>query len=156
MIQGQLLRVEGWQETTDDYYTPPWVFEALGLTFDLDVAAPPGGVPWIPARRFYTQADDGLAQEWHGLVWCNPPYSKADPWVHRMLEHGQGVLLLPLGGNGAWFTALWESPAECLLLPPNVEFVRPNQKCQTIMFRTALWAFGDECVEAIGRLGRVR
>ena len=29
--------------TSDDYYTPPSVFEALNVQFDLDVAGPPGG-----------------------------------------------------------------------------------------------------------------
>ena len=37
--------------TSDDVYSPPHVFERLGLTFDLDVCAPKGGLPWIPAKR---------------------------------------------------------------------------------------------------------
>jgi hypothetical protein len=28
-----------------EWYTPPEIFEALGLTFDLDPCAPPGGLP---------------------------------------------------------------------------------------------------------------
>lgn len=28
---------------TDERYTPAWVFEGLGLTFDLDPASPVGG-----------------------------------------------------------------------------------------------------------------
>src|SRR5690606_35780948 len=51
---------------SDDYYTPAWLFDALGLTFDLDVASPPGGVEWVPAARFYTVEDDGLSQPWTG------------------------------------------------------------------------------------------
>jgi hypothetical protein len=35
--------------TSDDYYTPPWIFEKLAITFDLDVASPTGGCHWIPA-----------------------------------------------------------------------------------------------------------
>ena len=36
--------------TSDDCYTPRWVFDAMGLEFDLDVAAPVGG-PWhVPCR----------------------------------------------------------------------------------------------------------
>ena len=27
-------------ETTDDWYTPRWVFDAAGIRFDMDVAAP--------------------------------------------------------------------------------------------------------------------
>ena len=26
--------------TTDDYYTPTWLFDQMGIGFDLDVAAP--------------------------------------------------------------------------------------------------------------------
>lgn len=155
MIQGQLLRVEGWQETTDDYYTPAWVFKRLGLEFDIDVAAPPGGVPWIPAARYFTQADDGLAQDWEGLVWCNPPYSRARPWVERMIDHGNGVLLLPLV-DSAWLDDLWTSGATTTLMPVDMKFVRPNQKNQSIMFRTALWAFGYDAKSVLRRVGRVR
>ena len=50
-------------KTSDDYYTPKWIFDAIGLEFDLDVSAPPGGSPWIPAKNHFTIIDDGLAQE---------------------------------------------------------------------------------------------
>jgi hypothetical protein len=89
MSQERLFAIKQEQDTSDDHYTPAWIFETLDLTFDLDVAAPPGGIPWIPARRYYTMEDDGLAQPWNGLVWMNPPYSNATPWVNRFLEHGR-------------------------------------------------------------------
>lgn len=73
--------------TTDDCYTPRWVFDAMGLRFDLDVAAPPGG-PWhVPCERFYTAEDDGLTSPWDGLVWCNPPYSDYTAWAARFASH---------------------------------------------------------------------
>jgi len=79
--------------TSDDCYTPPWVFDAMGLEFDLDVAAPPGG-PWhVPAKRYYTAEDDGLTSPWDGLVWCNPPYSSFAVWANRWLVHDRGVLM---------------------------------------------------------------
>lgn len=79
--------------TSDDCYTPRWVFDAMGLQFDLDVAAPPGG-PWhVPAARYFTAEDDGLAQPWDGLVWCNPPYSNFRPWAERWAVHDCGVLM---------------------------------------------------------------
>ena len=81
--------------TSDDCYTPRWVFDAMGLEFDLDVAAPPGG-PWhVPARAYFTAEDDGLAQSWDGLVWCNPPYGKAlGTWLNRMALHNNGIALV--------------------------------------------------------------
>ena len=45
--------------TTDDHYTPAFIFQALKLEFDIDVAAPVGGVAWIPAKKYYTLIDDG-------------------------------------------------------------------------------------------------
>jgi hypothetical protein len=42
-VQQQLIAVPQQLAGSDDYYTPRWVFDALGLRFDLDVAAPPGG-----------------------------------------------------------------------------------------------------------------
>lgn len=79
--------------TSDDCYTPRWVFDAMGLDFDLDVAAPIGG-PWhVPCVHYFTPEDDGLAQPWIGRVWCNPPYSKFRPWVDRWAAHPEGVLM---------------------------------------------------------------
>ena len=93
----------------DAWFTPKWVFEGLDLLFDLDVAAPPFGVPWIPARSIFTEDDDGLAQDWQGVVWCNPPYSSPTAWCHRFVEHPDMALLiradLSTGGPLAAWTA---------------------------------------------------
>lgn len=87
------LPSDAYAVTSDDCYTPRWVFDAMGLGFDLDVAAPLGG-PWhVPAIRYYTAEDDGLTAPWDGLVWCNPPYSKYRPWAERWATHDRGVLM---------------------------------------------------------------
>jgi hypothetical protein len=140
--------------TSDDYYTPKWLFDEMGLTFDIDVASPPGGVPWIPAKRYFTMADDGLLQPWEGRVWMNPPYSDAAPWVDKFMQHRHGVALLSMS-NARWVDAVWLSDAAIVLLPFNMRFVRLNMRTD-IRSHTFLAAFGDECVEAISRIGRVR
>ena len=150
--QLSMLGVEQTERTSDDYYTPAWVFERMGIRFDLDVCAPPGGIPWIPADRYFTKADDGLAQEWVGKVWMNPPYSEPGPWVDRFIAHGNGVCLVP-ASNGGWFHALW-SVANGMAVPfPTAMKWHTGTSVPT---RVILAAFGDECVEAIGRLGTVR
>jgi hypothetical protein len=58
---------------TDEWYTPPEIFSALGLTFDLDPCSPGPG-HWVPARRVYTAADEGLNQSWQGTVFMNAPF----------------------------------------------------------------------------------
>jgi phage N-6-adenine-methyltransferase len=59
-----------------------WCKERAGVgAFDLDVAACAES-HW--SERYYTKADDGLAQPWDGgRVWCNPPYSDIAPWVEK-------------------------------------------------------------------------
>ncbi len=141
--------------TSDDFYTPSWIFETLDIGFDLDVAAPPGGVPWIPAKRFFTKSDDGLSQPWEGRVWMNPPYSQTTPWAVRFREHGNGVALVPFA-KAVWLFELWESSGAVVLLPTRTRFMGMDEGSLAIMLPVALWAFGDECVEAIGRAGHVR
>lgn len=53
---------------TVEWYTPPSLFRALGLTFDLDPASPGAEVvPWIPAARHYTPRENGLIQPSAGM-----------------------------------------------------------------------------------------
>ena len=89
--------------TTDEWYTPPWLFSAAGVTFDLDVCAPVDPIlRTCPARAYFTAEDDGLTQPWHGLVWMNPPYSKAEPWVRRWADHADGLALVPALPEVKW------------------------------------------------------
>ena len=139
------------ERTSDDYYTPRWVFETMGLEFDLDVCSPPDGIPWIPAKRYFTKEDDGLAQPWHGRVWMNPPYSASSPWVRKFIQHGHGVCLVP-HAKSAWHLELWGT-AHAWVAPRGgyFDFVGGS-----ISMPVAFAAFGDECVEAISRLGTAR
>ena len=144
-------------KTTDDHYTPKFIFEALGLTFDIDVAAPVGGVPWIPAKKHYSILDDGLNSVWQGLVWCNPPYSKITPWAHKMLEHNNGIALLPVG-KSKWFDLLWKEAKSILALPSSLRFVKSDQTVAGIMTTTVLFGFGQVASKALikSQLGKVR
>jgi hypothetical protein len=150
-----LFGVQQDQLTSDDFYTPKWLFDRLALTFDLDVAAPPGGVSWIPAGNYYTKADDGLARPWWGSVWMNPPFSNPKPWVERFVIHHQGICLVPVS-TAPWFRMLWDSDATVGLFGDRAVFARGEDGERGIPLRCMLFAFGDECVDAIARLGVVR
>jgi hypothetical protein len=143
--------------TKDDYYTPRWVFDGLELRFDLDVAAPPGGVPWIPAREFYTQADDGLSQPWRGMVWCNPPFSGCAHWVRRFIEHGDGVLLASIPGNRSWLPDLVRGGALIWFHDVGVDFHNPTLGKQVaIPWPTMFAALGPDAQAGLRRLAATR
>lgn len=77
----------------DEWLTPPEILTALGA-FDLDPCAPLAR-PWDIAKRHYTIREDGLKQEWHGRVWCNPPYGlEAVQWLARCAKHGNAIALI--------------------------------------------------------------
>jgi hypothetical protein len=154
MIQPRLFGQPQTELSTDDYYTPAWIFDELGLYFDLDVASPPGGPPFVPCDRYYTQLEDGLSSEWFGRVWMNPPFSNPAPWVHRWLEHGNGVALLPMAKGSRWLDTLWNSDAG-LVVTRRVRFHRGDTTTE-ISFPTAIWAIGKGNLDALARLGKVR
>jgi len=144
--------------TSDDYYTPPFIFEALGLTYDMDVCSPPNGSPWIPARRFLSLIDDGLATDWIGRVWMNPPYSKPTPWIDKWLQHGNGIGLVA-SSRSASFNRLWEcEDVAFLLLPGTLKFMKPNGESRGIFMPTALIGIGAENIQAMrqSQLGCLR
>jgi hypothetical protein len=153
-VQPRLFGIEQTQTTSDDYYTPKWIFDALGLHFDLDVASPPHPTS-VPCDRYYTQADDGLASPWYGRVWMNPPFSNIPPWVERWLDHRNGIALLPLSGACDWTRRIWSSDASMLMIQETPKFERNGKKVH-IMWPVALWAIGDDNIGALQNIGRVR
>jgi hypothetical protein len=113
---------------SDEWYTPPHIFTALGLTFDLDPCSPGPG-HWVPARTVYTKADDGLAQPWSGIVFMNPPFGGRRghvPWLRKFLAHGNGVAIVRAYTSADWFHE-WATRAETMLFPRGkTKFIRPD------------------------------
>ena len=137
----------------DDYYTPPEVFDRLGLHFDLDVCAPRGGVPWLPADRHYSLDDDGLSQAWSGRVWMNPPFSNPTPWMEKFLAHGDGVCLIPVS-RGRWYAEAWDRLDGITLCPARIAFVKPSGEKAAIFMPTFFGAVGSTNLLAIRNFDR--
>lgn len=113
---------------SDDWYTPPDIFAALHLEFDLDPCSPGSG-HWVPARRIFTKADDGLSQNWEGCVFMNPPFGGRHghiPWLQRFLQHANGIAVVRAYTSSGWFHD-WAVHAETMLFPRGkTKFVRPD------------------------------
>jgi len=80
------------EKYTDVWITPKYITDALG-EFDLDPCSNVT-MPWQHAKAFYTIGDNGLEKDWFGRVWLNPPYSKADKFLEKMVQHGNGIVFL--------------------------------------------------------------
>lgn len=112
---------------SDEWYTPPEIFDALGLTFDLDPCSP-GPHHWAPARKVYTKADDGISRDWSGLVFVNPPFGGRHghvPWLTKFLAHGNGIAIVRAYTSADWFHDHVARLAETLLFPRGkTKFIR--------------------------------
>jgi hypothetical protein len=113
---------------SDEWYTPPDIFKALRLQFDLDPCSPGPG-HWVPATKIYTKADDGLTQPWEGLVFVNPPFGGRYghlPWLEKFLNHGDGIAIVRAYTSSDWWHA-YVSRAHSILFPSGkTKFIRPD------------------------------
>jgi phage N-6-adenine-methyltransferase len=98
------------EEEKDERYTPRALFTPLDaeFRFSLDACATAESAK---CPRYFTKADDGLAQPWAGeRVWCNPEYSNIRPWVEKAWsERAELVaMLLPAWTDRKWWHELVE------------------------------------------------
>jgi len=140
---------------TDEWYTPRYIFDALGLHFDLDVAAPIEGPRHVPCSSWLSEKDDALSVNWHGLVWMNPPFghqSTKRKWLSKFFEHGHGVALVPDRTSAPWFQEFAPMADSVLFVAPKIKFERPDGTLgQSPGTGTALFAAGERAVYALSQ-----
>jgi hypothetical protein len=143
-----------WETTgqSDEWYTPKHVFDALGVTFDLDVAAPAEGSTFVPCSVCISERS--LEKTWQGFVWMNPPFGGRNglkPWLDKFFAHGNGVALAPDRTSAPWFHEAW-AKADLALFTRKLRFHRPDGTVGTSPSNgTALFAAGEKAVEALMR-----
>lgn len=115
------------QGESDEWYTPRYIFDALGLSFDLDVACPPEGPRHVPAANYFYEG--ALERVWHGLVWMNPPFGHQSTkvlWLQKFFEHGNGIALLPDRTSAPWWQKFAPLADAVLFVTPKVKFEMPE------------------------------
>lgn len=115
-------------QKSDEWATPQATFDALNreFRFTLDAAASSENAK---CPRFFTQADNGLIQDWSGeTVWCNPPYSQLAAWIRKAYEESRRgasvVLLIPARTD----TRAWH---DYIMPHATVRFIRGRLKFGT-------------------------
>lgn len=137
---------------SDEWYTPKYIFDALECSFDLDVASPLDRTYCsVPATNYITR--EGLAKDWYGFVWMNPPYSgqhgKAK-WLNKLHQHGNGIALVPDSTSAGWWQEAAKKADAVLFLSSRVSFIGPDGKAgDSPSNGTVLFAYGPRALEAL-------
>lgn len=107
------------QSKSNEWYTPPEYIEAARRVMgeiDLDPASNDIAQEWIRARTYYTEETDGLAHEWNGRLWMNPPWGRlTSDFVVRLASEIDGgrvteaiALVNAHATDTNWFAPLWD------------------------------------------------
>lgn len=111
----------GLSSPSDEWISPPEILDALG-SFDLDPCAHLRSETAI--ERFF---DDGLAADWWGRIWLNPPYSNVAPWLRRMAGHNRGTAFLYAKTDiRAWHNFVWPVATAMFFFRGRVRFLKPD------------------------------
>ena len=140
--------------TTHDWLTPPEILSALG-SFDMDPCASQHQ-PWRTAAQQFTIEDDGLARDWSGRVWCNPPYGPhAEKFLRRMAEHGNGIaFIFARTETKAFQEWCWKRADGMLFMAGRVRFRLPGGgQAGTAGAPSVLVAYGRENLKALRESG---
>lgn len=107
VINGMRTRNNGrYNGNGREWGTPPDMFLPLEreFHFTIDVCATAANAK---CPRFWTEADDGLAQDWSGeRAFMNPPYGReVYAWTYKAARSGAAIVvgLLPASTDLAWW-----------------------------------------------------
>lgn len=109
---------------SEEWYTPAHIVEmvreVLGV-IELDPCTSEVANETVKALHFYTKDDDGLAQDWEGRVYMNPPYGDViSQWTTRLVDEynagsvTEALALLPGRIDTQWFQPLFDFPICCI------------------------------------------
>ena len=135
-----------------DWYTPKYIFDALGCEFDLDPCHPQKRLDWIPVKNVISLPQDGLAADWKGRVWLNPPYGKETPyWLQRLAQHGNGIALVFSRTDTEWFHDAIANAHALLFLDTRVRFIDSDtmERGGSPGCGSVLIAWGGPCAEIL-------
>lgn len=140
---------------TDEWFTPRYLFEALGERFDVDVAAPIEGPRHVPCDRWYYERS--LEREWRKIdfIWMNPPFghqSTKRAWLAKFVDHGNGIALLPDRTSAPWWQEFAPKMDAIQFISPKIKFERPDGRLgESPGTGTCLFAKGERATRALLR-----
>ncbi len=139
----------------NEWYTPQEYVEAarrvLGA-IDLDPASSAVAQQRVQAGRIFTQEDDGLAHDWAGRVWLNPPY--AQPAIRQFVEKMTGeveagrvsaaIMLTHNYTDTAWFHIAAGAASAICFTRGRIGFLDPDGKKAAPTQGQAFFYYGND------------
>lgn len=144
-----------WENTgeTDEWYTPKYIFEAMGNpVFDMDVASPKDtSKTFVNAIEYIFE--DSLNKKWNGFCWCNPPFGGRNSkalWLDKMSTHGNGIVLVPDRTSTDWWQEASLKSVAYLNVRGKIKFVKPDGSTgDSPSTGTTLFAYGSFAYDAL-------
>jgi phage N-6-adenine-methyltransferase len=121
----------------NEWHTPAKYIEAalrvLG-NIDLDPASCEAAQATVKARQFFTAEDNGLAQQWRGRVWLNPPYSRnlIGEFIAKLVaDHQSGnissaIMLTNNSADTEWFQTAARAATAICFTAGRIHFTGPD------------------------------
>ena len=112
---------------TCEWATPQHIFDELNneFHFTLDVCSTDENAK---CEHHFTMKEDGLAQDWEGTIWMNPPYGREIiNWMKKAYESSKNghtvVCLVPARTDTKWWHEYAMRASEIRLLKGRISFV---------------------------------
>ena len=118
----------------NEWYTPTEYIQAARRVMGdiyLDPASSQAANRIVNAWTYYTRADDGLEQHWHGNVWMNPPYAShlIGQFTEKLARHygagdvRQAIVLVNNATETNWFQELLAVCSAACFVKRRIKFI---------------------------------
>jgi len=150
-----------------EWYTPEDIVDRAADVMDgieIDPASCADANIIVQAETFYTIETNGLAQEWIGSVWLNPPYDLVSPWADKLSEEieagrvTEACVLVNASTETKWFSKFAARASSVCFIAGRLSFWNPKRESKNAPHGNALFYFGanaSKFYEEFAELGLV-
>lgn len=148
----------------NEWYTPAEYIEAareaMG-SIDTDPASNDIANKIVKAEKYYTIETNGLAHDWTGNVWMNPPYSSdlISKFVEKLKEqrvnYNQAIILVNNATETQWFYEIVKIASAVCFPKSRVKFYMPDGKTGAPLQGQAVLYVGNNTEKFISAFGGI-